>query len=88
MELLCIEVIPKHAKPFFVVCWYRPPDSKVDKFQDLENVISYLETFQKEIIFLGDTDCNLLECDAVFTTLLGLNYSLMSQLGLHLIPEH
>ena len=20
--ILCIEVIPKHAKPFFVVCWY------------------------------------------------------------------
>ena len=33
----------------------------VDKFQDLKNVISYLETFQKEIIFLGDTNCNLLE---------------------------
>ena len=61
LELLCIEVIPKHAKPFFVVSWYRPPDSTVDKFQDLENVISYLETFQKEIIFLGDTNCNLLE---------------------------
>ena len=61
LELLCIEVIPKHAKPFFVVCWYRPPDSTVDKFQDLENVMCYLETFQKEIIFLGDTNCNLLE---------------------------
>ena len=46
LELLCTEAIPKHAKPFFVVCWYRPPDSSVDKFQDLENVISYLETFQ------------------------------------------
>ena len=33
----------------------------MDKFQDLENMISYLETFQKEIIFLGDTNCNLLE---------------------------
>ena len=48
-ELLCIEVIPNHAKPFLVVSWY---DSMADKFQDLENVISYLETFQKEIIFL------------------------------------
>ena len=25
-------------------------------------MISYLETFQKKIIFLGDTNCNLLEC--------------------------
>ena len=61
MELLCIEVIPNHAKPFFVVSWYRPPDSTADKFQGLENVIGYLETFQKEIIFLGDTNCNLFE---------------------------
>ena len=61
LELLCIEVIPKHAKSFFVVSWYGPPDYIADKFQDLENVISYLETFQKEIIFLGDTNCNLLE---------------------------
>ena len=61
LELLGIEVIPKHAKPFFAVCWYRPPDSMVDKFQDLENVINYLETFQKDTTFLGDTNCNLLE---------------------------
>ena len=54
LDLLCIEVIPKHAKPFFVVSWYRPPDSMVDKFQDPKNVISYLEIFQKEIILLGD----------------------------------
>ena len=57
LELLCIEVIPKRSKPFFVVRWYRPPDFTADKFQDLENVISSLETFQ-EIIFLGDTKCN------------------------------
>ena len=51
----------KTCETIFVVCWHRPPDSTVDKFQDLENVISYLETFQKEIIFPGDTNCNLLE---------------------------
>ena len=45
LELLCTEVIPKHVKPFFVVSWYRPPDSMVDRFQDLENAVSYLETF-------------------------------------------
>ena len=24
LELLCLEIIPKQAKSFFVVCWYRP----------------------------------------------------------------
>ena len=59
LELMCLEIVPKRAKPFFVVCWYRPLSSTADKFHELENIISYLETFQKEIIFLGDTNCDL-----------------------------
>ena len=63
LELMCLEIVPKRAKPFFVVCWYRPPSSTADKFNELENIISYLETFQKEIILLGDTNCDLLKAD-------------------------
>ena len=33
VELLCTEVIPKHAKPFFVVSWYRHLDPTVDNFK-------------------------------------------------------
>ena len=39
----------------FFVSWCTPLNSMVEKFQDLEKVISYLETFQREIIFPGDT---------------------------------
>ena len=63
LELLCLEIIPKQAESFFPVCWHRPPSSTVDKFVELENITNYIEIFQKEIIFLGDTDCDLLEAN-------------------------
>ena len=67
LELMCLEIVPKRTKPFFVVCWYRPPSSTVDKFNELEDIISYLETFQKEIIFLGDTNCSSIEHGGIST---------------------
>ena len=62
LELICIKIIPKVAQPFFVLIWYRPPSSTVDKFLEMENILSYLELSGKEIqiIFLGDTNCDLL----------------------------
>ena len=60
LELICIKLIPKFAQPFFVLIWYRPPSSTVDKFLEMENILSYLELSGKEIVFLGDTNCDLL----------------------------
>ena len=60
LEPICIKIIPKVAQPFFVLIWYRPPSSTVDKFLEMENILSYLELSGKEIIFLGDTNCGLL----------------------------
>ena len=31
LELLALEFLPNHGKPFFVVAWYRPPTSGVDE---------------------------------------------------------
>ena len=61
LELICIKIIPKVAQPFFVLIWYRPPSSTVDKFLEMENILSYLELSGEEIIFLGDTNCDLLQ---------------------------
>ena len=58
-DLLCIEILPKAARPFFVVSFYRPPSSKVGKFEELQDVLSYLESFGREIILLGDTNCQI-----------------------------
>ena len=64
LELICLEIIPKMAQSFFVLCWYRPPASTVDKFDELGNVLGYLETFNREIILLGDTNRDLLSVES------------------------
>ena len=61
LELLYIEILPKAARPFFVVSFYLPPSSKVGKSEELQHVLSYLESFGREIILLGDTNCDILE---------------------------
>ena len=59
LELRCIEVEPVQAKPFFVASWYRPPSDPVEVFDKLEEVFKFLESEGKEIILLGDTNCDL-----------------------------
>ena len=59
LQLTCIKITPEVAQPFFVLIWYRPPSSTVNKFLEMENSLSYLELTGKEIIFLGDTNCDL-----------------------------
>ena len=38
LELLCIEILPKAAWPFFVISFYQPPSSKIGKFEELQDV--------------------------------------------------
>ena len=64
LELICIEVEPPKSKPFLLVAWYRPPSSPVGSFNRLEHVLSYLDREGKEIILLGDTNCDFVGCEA------------------------
>ena len=59
LELICIEVEPPKTKSFHVLAWYRPPSDPVGSFNKLEKVISFLDKEGKEIILLGDTNCDL-----------------------------
>ena len=59
LELRCIEVKPVRAKPFFVVSWYRPPSDLTEIFDKFEEVLKFLESEGKEIILLGDTNCDV-----------------------------
>ena len=59
LELLCIEISPPKSKPSLVVAWHRPPSDPVDSFSKLEKALAYLDKEGKEIIFLGDTNCDL-----------------------------
>ena len=59
LETICIEVEPPKSKSFLVLAWYRPPSDPVASFGRLEKVLSFLDNEGKEIILLGDTNCDL-----------------------------
>ena len=59
LELICVEIQPPKNKSYLIVSWYRPPSDPVGSFSKLEKVLSYLDEEGKEIILLGDTNCDL-----------------------------
>ena len=58
LELVCIEVEPKNSLPFIILGWYRPPNSPVSCFECLEENLRYFDGENKEMILLGDTNCD------------------------------
>ena len=60
IELLSLEIKQQKARPFFFVCWYRPPTSGVDEaaFENLRESLGDLDKEGKEIILVGDTNCD------------------------------
>ena len=57
--MICVKILPPKAKPYFLVAWYRPPSDLVDSFNKLEQILSFLDKEEKEVILLGDTNCDL-----------------------------
>lgn len=61
LELIALEVSPSnHARPFHIVCWYRPPTAGVDytAFENLREILKNLDKEDKEVILIGDTNCD------------------------------
>ena len=58
MEIIGIEMTPKYAKSYIVICWYRPPTEGTDSstFEALTKIIKKLDAEGKEIILVGDTN--------------------------------
>ena len=61
LEIVAVEITPLHAKNLIVICWYRPPTPGNDKegFEALRNLVSAVDAKGKEIILIGDTNCDL-----------------------------
>ena len=60
LEIIGIEMTPKHAKSCIVLCWYRPPTEGTDAstFEALTKIVKKLNAEGKEIILVGDTNCD------------------------------
>ena len=65
LEHICITIQPFHSKPFDIISWYRPPNDLIEGFRHLERVVSFVDSKSKEIILLGDTNCNLMNNETV-----------------------
>ena len=61
LEAICLEIRKNRSKPFFVVTWYRPPNSPVEIFDKFKILIRNLEAEDKEYQIVGDLNCNLLD---------------------------
>ncbi|XP_063968654.1 uncharacterized protein LOC135157353 [Lytechinus pictus] len=60
LEMIVLEIKRLKVKPFFVVVWYRPPNSNVDKFNLFENVLLKLDRLKHDYVILGDINCDML----------------------------
>ena len=60
VEAVCVEVLKTKCAPLLISTIYRPPSSKVDIFEKIENLIQNLDNENKEIILAGDVNCDLL----------------------------
>ena len=57
-EFICIEIEPIKARPFLIFAWYRPPSARIESFKKLEGNLEYFDRENKEMIILGDTNCD------------------------------
>ena len=66
-ELICLEILSKHTKPFLLCILYRPPSSSKHLCKNydevFDNTLSKIKcnSASKEIIIIGDINCNYLD---------------------------
>ena len=61
LEMISIEVEPRGARPFVGLAWYRPPSEPIETFTKLEKNMDFFDGENKEILIVGDTNCDLLK---------------------------
>ena len=63
MESICTEVKPKYSKSLFVVACYRTPKCETQTVIEMETLLNVLDNENKEIIPIGDINCDDLPID-------------------------
>ena len=60
LEYLFVEISMPRSTGFLVGTWYRPPDSPIELFNELEKLVDEIGAKNKELYLLGGFNCNLL----------------------------
>ena len=74
LELICIEVEPPNSLPYIILGWYRPPSDPISCFGSLEENLRYFDRENKEIILLGDTNCDFSNCSTLDANLSNISH--------------
>ena len=61
VESISIQVKVGNYKPFIVTSIYRSPGKTVNHFNDIDALFSIIDAEEKESIYLGDTNCDMLD---------------------------
>ena len=61
VELIELQFNSIHAKPFLIISWCHSPASRVDEasFEYLRDILKEADKEEKEIILIGDTNCDI-----------------------------
>ncbi len=51
IEVLTIEISKYKTKPFLVTTWHRPPNTSIEKFQEFEKLLQYIDLKTRRVSF-------------------------------------
>lgn len=61
IEAACIEIYKPQSKSFVIISCYRPPNADAKNFfENLQSIVTTLDSKNKEVYILGDLNCNML----------------------------
>ena len=61
LEMICIEICKTRSRPFLISAWYRPPNSEIKLFDFFEIFLSKCDAESKELLVIGDINCNMIK---------------------------
>ena len=64
LETITLEISKPKAKPFLINSWYKPPNTTLEIFNAFEDLITRMDSGNKEIILLGDYNCDWSRLDS------------------------
>ena len=59
-EIINIEILKPNSKPFGICAFYRPPNCNRNFFESFECIIQTYDQESKELMLIGDLNCNYL----------------------------
>ena len=60
IELVAVEISQQKSASVVILAWYRPPGSNMLLFEYVEQILLKLDSENKDIILLGDFNCDIL----------------------------